>query len=113
MSRPATDLSENLLPRLSPFDSAFIQTVLEHRGAGYQPSLAEFTAAAALLQRYYEQCLDNPGEAGAWLPQVDEASLVALRAKAFVMFQATKPTPAQWQKAHAALFGPLLCETCG
>jgi hypothetical protein len=29
------------------------------------------------------------------------------------MFGVTKPSPAQWHKAYTALFGPLLCETCG
>jgi hypothetical protein len=44
---------------------------------------------------------------------LDEERQAELRAKAFVMFGATKPTPVQWHKAHSALFGPLLCEACG
>jgi hypothetical protein len=113
MSRTTAALADDLLPRLSPFDSTFLRTVLEHRGASTQPSLAEYVAALDVLRRYYEQSLDNPREVDAWQPRVDEASLAALRAKAFMMFGATKPTPAQWHKAHGALFGPLLCETCG
>ena len=100
------------LPSLSPFRRAFILTILEHRGVGYSPSQAEIAAALQVLKRYDEQRLDNPGE-GVWVPQLDDEDDGALRAKAFIMFGATKPTPAQWHKAHAALFGPLLCETCG
>jgi hypothetical protein len=99
-------------PDLTPFETTFIRTVLEHRGVSHRPSSAELTAALDLLRRYDEQCLDNPG-AGAWEPRLDGESRTALRAKAFIMFGATKPTAAQWQKAHVALFGPLLCETCG
>lgn len=105
--------TDGLLPQLSPFESVFVRTILEHRGIGSQPSLADFSGALETLRRYLEQSLDNPREDTRWEPRVDEESLAALRAKAFIMFGATKPTPAQWQKAHAALFGPLLCETCG
>ena len=100
------------LPDQSPFTMAFVRTVLEHRGIGYRPSEAEVRAALEVLRRYDAQCLDNPGEC-AWVPRLDEDSDASLRAKAFIMFQATKPTPAQWHKAHSALFGPLLCESCG
>lgn len=99
-------------PLLSPFESVFVRTVLEHRGLSNEPSAAEFAAAVAVLTRYNEQCQDNPG-GGAWEPAADAEQLAELRAKAFVMFGATKPTPAQWHKVHAALYGPLLCETCG
>ena len=98
--------------RLTPSEEAFIRTVLEHRGLFREPTTAEFTAALNVLQRYTAQCQDNPG-GGLWEPIVDELCLAELRAKAFMMFGATKPTPAQWHKAHSALFGPLLCETCG
>ena len=104
--------AEVSLPSLSPFQTSFIFTVLEHRGVGFRPSQTEIAAAIDVLKRYDEQCLDNPG-GGAWEPRLDADRNAALRAKAFIMFGATKPTPAQWQKAHAALFGPLLCETCG
>ncbi len=111
---PTTTTDPNsLLPQLPPFDSAFIRTVLEHRGLSNKPTLAEFSAALEVLRRYYEQSLDNPRDGDAWEPRGDEETLAALRAKAFAMFGATKPTPAQWQKAHTALFGPVLCETCG
>jgi hypothetical protein len=100
------------IPDLTPFETAFIRTVLEHRSVGHRPSLAEFLAALDVLRRYDAQCVDNPG-GGAWEPRLDGDSVAALRAKAFIMFGATKPTAAQWQKAHTALFGPLLCETCG
>jgi hypothetical protein len=113
MSRATAAIpAENPLPRLSPFDSIFIRTVLDHRGIGGQPSLGEFTAALNTLRKFYEQSLDNPRD-GAWQPSADDETMAALRAKAFMMFGATKPSPAQWQKAHVALFGPLLCETCG
>ncbi len=46
-------------------------------------------------------------------PYVDTETHGALRAKAFMLFGVTRPTAAQLHKAHAALFGPLLCETCG
>jgi hypothetical protein len=112
MSATAAAFAEDPPPRPTPFETAFIRTVLEHRGTGFRPSLAELSAAHDVLRRFNDQCLDNPG-GGAWEPRLDEDSVASLRAKAFIMFGATKPTPAQWQKAHAALFGPLLCETCG
>ena len=97
---------------LSRFDWAFIRTVLEHRGLVRDPTESEFNEALEVLGRYEQQCTDNPG-GGAWEPALDEERLAEMKAKAFVMFGATKPTPAQWHKAHNALFGPLLCETCG
>jgi len=60
-----------------------------------------------------EQRQDNPSEPDRWQPSVNDETRVALRAKVFVMFGATKPRLAQWHKADSALFGPLLCETCG
>jgi len=109
----AADVSaDDPQPDLSPFETAFIRTVLEHRGVSHRPTLAEFTAALDMLRHYDEQCLDNPG-GGAWEPRLEGEARAALRAKAYIMFGATKPTAAQWQKAHTALFGPLLCETCG
>ncbi len=75
--------------------------------------MAGFSAALDVLRRFDEQRQDNPADGGLWMPALDEESLASLRAKAFMMFGATKPTPAQWHKAHTALFGPLLCETCG
>jgi hypothetical protein len=100
-------------PPLNLFDLAFVRTVLEHRGLFRQPSAEEFDAALAELRRYRDQCLDNPRERDAWEPEIAEESLAELRAKVFVMFGVTKPSPAQWHKAYTALFGPLLCETCG
>lgn len=111
MPNASAAIAENFSPSLSPFESAFVRTVLEHRGLFRDPSLSEFTAALDVLRRFDEQQRDNPGDS-AWLPDLDEESLASLRAKAFMMFGATKPTPAQWHKAHSALFGPLLCETC-
>jgi hypothetical protein len=105
--------SDDPMPRLSAFETLFIRTVLEHRGLSNHPSLAEFSAALDVLKRYDEQCQDNPPDEARWAPRLDEEGLTALRAKAFVMFGATKPSPAQWQKAMGALYGPLLCETCG
>ncbi len=112
MSASPAALSPLHAPLLSPFETVFVRTVLEHRGLGNEPSATEFAAALAVLVRYNAQCQDNPG-GGAWEPNADEAQRAELRAKAFVMFGATKPTPAQWHKVHAALYGPLLCETCG
>lgn len=100
-------------PPLSLFELAFVRTVLEHRGLFRQPSADEFQAALSELRRYREQCQDNPRERDVWEPELTEESLAELRAKVFVMFGVTKPSPAQWHKAHTALFGPLLCETCG
>ncbi|MFO1504626.1 MAG: hypothetical protein U1F39_12550 [Steroidobacteraceae bacterium] len=100
-------------PPLSLFDLAFVRTVLEHRGLFRQPSATEFEAAVMELRRYREQCLDNPRERDAWEPELADETLAELRAKVFVMFGVTKPSPAQWHKAYTALFGPLLCETCG
>jgi hypothetical protein len=103
---------EDLSPRLTPFETAFIRTVLEHRGVGYRPTLAEFSAALDVLRRHEAQRMDNP-QASDWEPRLDVENDASLRAKAFLMFGATKPSPAQWHKAHSALFGPLLCESCG
>ncbi len=99
-------------PRRTPFESAFIRTVLEHRGAGYRPTQPEFSRALEVLQRYLEQRLDDPPDDDSWEPRLDEEDQAALRARAFLMFGDTRPTPAQWHKAYLALFGPLLCETC-
>lgn len=112
MPPSAAPVEEGPSPRLTLFETAFIRTVLEHRGTDDRPSLAEFRAVLDVLQRYDQQRLDNPG-ADAWEPTLEPESAAALRAKAFLMFGVTKPTPAQWQRAHAALYGPLLCETCG
>ena len=105
--------SEELSPRLTSFQTVFVRTVLEHRGVGHRPTLQEFTSALDVLRRYDEQCRDNPREDDAWEPQLGAETQAELRAKAFLMFGATKPMPSQWHKAHAALYGPLLCETCG
>jgi hypothetical protein len=106
-------VAEALSPRLTPFETVFIRTVLEHRGVGCRPTLAQFTQALSVLKRYEEQCQDNPPENDAWEPRVGDEAQAALRAMAFLMFGVTKPMPAQWHKAHAALYGPLLCESCG
>jgi hypothetical protein len=99
-------------PPLSPFEGAFIRTVLEHRGILARPTDNDITAAVEVLRRYDEQCVEDPG-GGSWEPTMrDEESQAELRAKAFIMFGATKPTPAQWQKAHTALFGPMPCSAC-
>jgi hypothetical protein len=103
----------DLLPSLPAFDAVFVRTALEHRGGTLPPTLAEYAAAFDLLRRYYQQCLDNPREDEPWAPHLTEESLAAMRAKAFVLFGATKPTPAQWQKVHAALYGTLLAEAQG
>ncbi len=105
--------AEDFSPRLTAFEAVFIRTVLEHRGVGHRPTLLELTAALEVLKRYDQQCRDNPREEDEWEPRLGEESQAALRAKAFLMFGATKPLPSQRHKAHTALYGPLLCETCG
>ncbi len=105
--------AEGLLPPLSAHDAVFVQTVLDHQGVSDEPSLAEFTAALKVLRSYYEQSLDNPPTEKLWQPRGSEEGMAALRAKAFMLFGATKPTPDQWRRASAALYGPLLCATCG
>ncbi len=90
-----------------------MRAVLEHRGIFQNPSDADIDAAAAVLRRYDEQCRDSPG-GSEWEPRLrDEERQAELRAKAFMMFGATKPTPAQWLQAYNALFGPLLGEAFG
>jgi hypothetical protein len=113
MSAAIHAFDDDPMPRLSAFETLFIRTVLEHRGLSNHPSLAEFSAALDVLKRYDGQCQDNPPDDACWAPRLDEESITALRAKVFVMFGATRPSPAQWQKAMGALYGPLLCETCG
>lgn len=113
MSAAIAGFSDDPTPRLTPFETVFIRTVLEHRGVGNRPTLVEFSAALDLLQRYEAQCQDDAPEDSHWVPRLDDDALASLRAKAFVMFGATRPTPAQWQKSMGALYGPLLCETCG
>jgi len=99
--------------RLTAFEAEFLRTVLEHRGLFRVPTEAEFAEALSTLRRYDELCLANPGYERGFAPWLGEENAAALRAKAFVMFGTIKPTPAQWHRAHGALFGPLLCDTCG
>ncbi|MEO8313471.1 MAG: hypothetical protein ABI645_01640 [Pseudomonadota bacterium] len=113
MAAAISAFADDPVPRLSPFETVFIRTVLEHRGLSNHPTLAEFSAALEVLKRYDEQQRDDSPDEAHWVPRLDEESVASLRAKAFVMFGAARPTPAQWQKAMGALFGPLLCETCG
>lgn len=93
------------LPQLTPFESAFVRTVLEHRGLLHEANSTELSAALDVLRRFEEQRMDNPPDAAMWVPALDQTNIASLRAMAFVMFGATKPTPAQWHKAHSALFG--------
>lgn len=90
---------------LSPFETAFIRTVLEHRGLFHQPTEDEFRAALDVLRRFDQQCGGNP-QRFAWEPDLGQHAIGELRAQAFVMFGTTAPTPAQWHKARVALFGP-------
>jgi hypothetical protein len=98
---------EGAPPHLSPFETAFVRTVLDHRGIGARPSIADLMGAFDLLRRYGQQCVDNPRDADSWEPTLNDERLAEMRAKAFIMFGATKPTPAQWHKVHAALYGAL------
>jgi hypothetical protein len=93
--------------------AAFIQTVLEHRGLFLRPNAADHAEALEVLDRFNQQRQDNPSNADMWMPHLDEESRASLQAKTFLMFGVTKPSAAQWHKAHNALFGPLLCEVCG
>jgi hypothetical protein len=111
-AQPAA-LLEDFAPRLTPFEASFVRTVLEHRGVFAPPGLTEFSRALEVLRRYDEQCVANPGHDDVWAPALDAEDMAALRAKAYLMFGVIRPTAAQWHKAHGALFGPLLCETCG
>jgi hypothetical protein len=111
-AQPAA-VREDFTPRLTAFETAFVHTVLEHRGIFKDPGLAEFTSALEVLRRYDGQCVANPGYDEGWAPTLDVEDMASLRAKAYLMFGVIRPTAAQWHKAHAALFGPLLCETCG
>lgn len=113
MSAPAAAVAENFIPRLTSFEVQFVRTVLEHRGILSQPSLDEFASALEVLRRYDEHCIANPARVDERAPRLPEDDMTSLRAKAFLLFGTIRPTPAQWQRAHAALFGPLLCETCG
>ena len=112
MSAAPATFADDLPSSLTPAESVFVQTVLEHRGTSNQPTLVEVTAALTVLRQFTEQRQDNPSEPDRWEPSVNDEIKIALRAKAFMMFGATKPSPAQWEKAHNALFGPRLCETC-
>ncbi|MEO6367808.1 MAG: hypothetical protein ABIP38_07415 [Steroidobacteraceae bacterium] len=113
MSAIASDLPSNFAPRLTAFEAEFVRTVLEHRGLFREPSQDEFAAALQVLHRFDEQMLANPGHEDRFAPRLDGDDMAALRAKAYMMFGTIRPSPAQWHKAHTALFGPLLCETCG
>lgn len=102
--------SEN---HLTSFETAFVQTVLEHRGVFGSAGEADFIRAFEVLRRYDRLCLANPRYESGWAPELASDDMASLRAKAFMMFDTITPSPAQWHKAHKALFGPLLCETCG
>ena len=99
--------------RLTTFEIEFVRTVLEHRGLFNKPTESDFANALQVLRRYDEQCIANPGYDSGYAPHLCFEDMAALRAKAYLMFATIRPTAAQWHKAHGALFGPLLCETCG
>lgn len=113
MAAQPVAVCEDFVPRLTPFEAAFVRTALEHHGVFAAPSVDEFTRALFVLRRYDEQCVANPGYDSGPAPVLDADDMVALRAKAYLMFGSIRPTAAQWHKAHTALFGPMLCETCG
>lgn len=113
MSAVAAAVSEDFSDKLTPFETVFVHTVLEHRGVYESPTFDQFRGALEVLRRFDQLCLANPGWDSVYAPKADSDDVPALRAKAFMMFGAISPTPAQWFKAHAALFGPLICETCG
>ena len=99
--------------QLTDSQAEFVRTVLEHRGLFHVPTTDEFQAALEVMRRYDELCAENPARMDSFASRLDPHELAALRAKAFVMFNTIWPTAAQWHEAHTALFGPLLCETCG
>jgi hypothetical protein len=112
MSAMAAVLDRNDL--LSEFDTGFVRAVLEHRGVLREPSGEEFSLALLVLETYAEQCRDNPREADfALLPNLASEQSGELAGKVFLMFGVVRPSPAQVHKAWTALYGPLLCETCG
>ncbi len=113
MAAQPSVVHQDLAPRLTPFEAAFVRTVLEHRGLF--PSPASATSAGLWM-------CSTATTHSAWLIRamtmsghraLDADDMAALRAKAYMMFGVIRPTAAQWQKAHGALFGPMLCETCG
>lgn len=99
---------------LDPFELAFLQAVLEIRGVRGKPALPELRGALETMEAYSQQREDNPPapETEAWLARLAVEERAALCARAFLDFGATKPTAQQWQLAHRACFGPLLCATC-
>ena len=113
MSAIASNLPHSFTPRLTAFETEFVRTVLEHRGLFREPSQDEFAAALQVLRRYDEQVIANPRHEDRFAPKLEGDDMAALRAKAYMMFGTIRPSPAQWHKAHTALFGPQLCETCG
>ena len=106
-------VAQDFANQLTPFETVFIHTVLEHRGIYESPTYEEFRAALGVLRRFDELCVANPGWDSVYAPKADSDDVPALRAKAFMMFNTISPTPAQWHKANIELFGPLFCETCG
>ncbi len=110
-----TALVARVTPRVSIFEAAFIRTVLESQGGDVDdPSLTEFLAATDVLRRFDVQCADNGNKRDDYdIPNVDTETHAALRAKAFLLFGVTRPTAAQLHKAHAELYGSLMCATCG
>ena len=92
---PATSAKAagEFLPSLTPFDSAFIRTVLDHRGVGARPSLADFLSAFNMLRRYYQQCLDNPPESDTWAPRLGEERLAEMEA-----YQQQNPPPGRTER---------------
>jgi hypothetical protein len=105
--------AHHFVHHLTPFETVFVHAVLEHRGVYDQPSSEDFSAALQVLRQFDALCVANPGWDSVYAPRADSDDMPALRAKAFLMFGTISPTPAQWHKAHVALFGPLICETCG
>jgi hypothetical protein len=98
--------------QLNDFEAEFVRTVLEHRGLFHVPTSDEFRGALDVLRHYEQLCAASPSRVDSFASRLPPIELAALRAKAYVMFGTIWPSAAQWHKAHTALFGPLLCETC-
>lgn len=112
--RPLLDAQVDAAGATEEFDAAFVRAVLEHPGLLSRPTDAQYADALAQLAAYRAQCQDNPrGEEWSPLPQLDADRCGELLGKAFIMFGAVQPSPAQLHKVYTAPLEPTLCETCG
>lgn len=55
MPQAAIASIQSFQPRTTAFETAFVNTVLEHRGLSSEPSLADHSAALEVLRRFEAQ----------------------------------------------------------